>query len=120
MWARVGGDIANGPTRQLVRRGKPSAVHDIWHRAALFLFRNISSLGHRAYLPNFPSRARDHGGHFSEGNRALQIFEAAVRCHDNSLGWHVRQCAPDARSDSLRCLDIHIRQVERAEDDGLT
>ena len=74
VWTRVGGDIANGPSRQLVRRGRPSAVHDIWHRSALCLFRNISSLGHRAYLGarNFPSYdccVCGHGTHFSEGNR---------------------------------------------------
>ena len=60
---------------------------------------------------NFPPhdcRARDHGPHFSEGNRTRQIFEAAVRRDDNSLGRHMRQRAADARGDRLRCLDAHV------------
>jgi hypothetical protein len=31
----------------------------------------------------------------------------------------MRQRAADARGDRLRCLDAHVRQVERTEDDGL-
>src|SRR5580704_6542797 len=80
------------------------------YRHTILCVRNFSS---------HDSSARNHGTHFFEGNRTRQIFEAAVRCHNNLLGRYMRQCAPDARSDGLRCLDGHVRQVERAEDYGL-
>jgi diguanylate cyclase (GGDEF)-like protein len=70
-------------------------------------------------FPPHDGGAFDHGAHLAVGDRAPQVFEAAARRDDDARGRHVRQRAADARGDGFRRLDRHIRQVERAEDDGL-
>ena len=64
-------------------------------------------------------RALDHRAHLSERHLARQIFQPAVRRHHDALRRNIGQRAADARRHRLRRLDLHVGQIERAEDHGL-
>ena len=61
----------------------------------------------------------DHGQHLAEGDIAREVFHPAVGGDDDVFGRHVGKRPSDARCHNLRRLDVHVRQVNDAEQDFL-